>query len=552
MVEFILNGTIIKSPPEWSALEVNASFVENIQPDITVDELTFGFDACVLIKDWISLNGFFRGMPLLIKKNGTTVFDGYLDFKTKYIEVHQGKYLIAIKMNKGLNQLVDYINGYTFSLLAENTNLTYTNIPYVVEKKTNLLEEALVSITTLLLLKELYESVQRLSLSLNEFTRALLNTPFNVGDVVYASIKLLVDLAYTVAMVIALKNLVEDLLSKLISPVKFHKSINVKSALNSFFNTVGYNGFVTGISELENLYYYPSKEEDNKSKGIPNATDNGYLIGEFIQLIRDTFNAKIVVDSNNVVQLRSENDPYFVRTSTYTMPDTLLESKSYNIQDLKGTYKIGFNTDVKDEWTIENYIGTSYEAYTSSTNSNGVNLITGLEEVNIPLCLGNRKDGLNTLETLLRNLGGLADTVINALGGNSNLAGKVTARIGMLKVSNESWSIPKLLLLNNQFKLNSNHRLQWSASVLYNKYHVYNSFVANNYNKQRQVFSGVEITFCIEDYNKLINNSYFTTNTNKIGKFTNIKMGLDSGKATADFWVQEPYDKNLIEIYVEP
>lgn len=552
MVEFILNGTQITSPLEWREIEVNASFMENIQPDISVDELTFGFEACSLIKDWLSKNGFFRGMPLVIKKDGIILFDGYLDFKTKYIEIHRGKILCAIKMNKGLNQLSDAVDGYTFSLLNSQVNLQFSNIPYVVESKLNLFQEALVSITTLLLLKELYESIERLSNSIKELTVASANSPFSIGLFIGVAIKLIIDLAYTIAMVFALKNLIQDILNKLISPVRFHKSINVKTALNSFFLNLGYKGFETGISELENLYYYPSKEEDNKSNGIPNAIDNGYLLSEFIQTQRDAFNAKLVIDTNNVVQLRSENDPFLFSNSTYVMPDVLLESSQFNTDELKGTYKVGFGTDVNDEWTIDNYRGTSYEAYTSSLNNNGINLVTGLKEVNLPISLGNRKDGLNNLETLLRNLGGLADRVINALGGNSNLAGKVTARIGMLKVSNNTWSRPKLLLLNSQLKLNSNHRDVWSARVLYNKYHSYNSFVLNNFNKQRKVFEGIDIKFCIEDYNKLINNSLFTTSTNKIGKFTNIKMGLDTGKATADFWIQEPYDKNLIENYVEP
>lgn len=552
MVEFILNGTNIQSPLEWQELAVNASFNENVQPDISVDELTLGFDACKLIKDWLTNNGYFRGMPLVIKKDGLQIFDGYLDFKERYTELYNGKVIVSIKMNKGLNQLSDYIDGYTFSLLASNTSLQYTNIPYVVEKKTNTLELLLVSMTTLMLFKELYESIRRITIGVNKFIEALPPLPANVGALVSATIQVLIDLAYTIAMVIALKNLIQDLLSKLISPVRFHKSINVKSSLTSFFNTIGYNGFDTGISELSDLYYMPSKNEDNKSIGIPNATDNGYLLSEFIQIIRNTFNAKVVIDNNNKIQLRSENDSYFVRNSSYTMPDILTEVKEYNEDEIKGTYKIGFNTDIKDEWTIENYIGTSYEAYTSSANSNGVNLITGLQEVNIPLSLGNRKDGLNELETTLRNLGGLADKVINALGGNSNLASKVIARIGMLKVSSETWSKPKLLLLNSQYKLNANHRTIWSAKVLYNKYHSYNSFVLNNYGKQRRLFSGIQIPFCNDDYNNLINNSYFTTNNNKIGKFTNIKMGVDNGKAIADYWIHEPYDTNLTETYVEP
>lgn len=551
MVEFTLNGFSIVSPKGWQDTTINASFQSGVQPDISTDSFEFGGVAIDIIDSWISTYGVFRGCPIVISKNGYNVFEGYLDFNEQFIKVHSNKYIVAVKKDKGLNQLADYIEGYTMGLLAKNTNLNYYSVPYLVEKKTNALELAILSITTLLLLKETYEAIRRLSMSINKFSEAVGNTPFNVGLLVGAGIQVVIDVVYTGAIAIALKNNITELLSYLISPIRYQKSINLKGTYNSFFTTLGYNGFETGITDLDNLYYFPSKNEDSNSQGIPNVNDYGYYMPEFIELTLKTFNAKIAIDSNNKVQLRTESDPYFLRNSTYVFPDVLLEEQEYNINDLNGTISLSFETDVTDSWTVDNFTGTAYDIYTKTTSNAGTNLVKGLDEQRFNICLGNRKNSLNTLEKALEGLALLADKLINTLGGNSNLASKITRRLGMLIVSDETWSKPKLLTLNSSLTLNSNHRTVLSAKALYNNYWSYKSFVLNNFKGQRLIYEGIEIPFCLEDFKKCVDNSYFTINGNT-GKFTNLQMGLDSEKATADFWIENIYDKNLIEETIEP
>ena len=552
LVEFTLNGVSIDSPKGWEDVQTNASFKSGVQPNITVDEFSFNKDAVAIIDSWVSSYGLLRGCPLTITEEGYVVFEGYLDFPKRFTKVHPSKYIVAVQKNKGLNQLIDSIEGYTFSLLNKNSPLSFSSVPYVVEKKNNGFELALVSVTTLLLLKETYEAIRRVSSAIKAIAVAVANTPFNAGLLIGLALQLIIDIVYTVAIAKALKDSLTKLFNNLISPIRYHKSINVNTALTSFFNTIGYNGYSTGIGEIPKLYYFPSKEVDSKSTGIPSATDYGYLMEEFISILKEAFNAKLAVDNANTVQLRSEKDPYFVRNSTYVMPDIDLESTEYNIGDLKGTRTISFKTDVNDEWTIDNFTGTAYDIYTRTSVGAGENLVKGLKEHKIPVCLGTRKDGLNNLETALKTLGGLLDGLVRTLGGTSNLSNRVTRRIGMIKVSQDNWSEPKLLLLDSSLKLSSNYKSTWSSKVLYDKYHNYNSFVLNSYGGQRAVYKGIEVPFCLKDFKAVVDNSYFKTSDGRTGKFTDLKYGLDQEKATADFWVQETYDTKLTEEYVTP
>lgn len=552
LIEFTLNGIDIPSPQGWEDAQVNASFKSGVQPNISVSEFSFEEDAISIIDAWVSTFGVYRGCPLIIKDGGFVIFNGYLDFFKRFTKVHCGKYIVAIQKSKGLNELIEGIDGYTMSLLNLKSPLAFHNVPYIIEKKNNGLELALVSVTTLLLLKELYEASRRLGASIISLAKAVASPLSSVGELLGLAMQVIIDVIYTIALVKALKDAITTLLDNTISPVRYHKCINVDSTLLAFFNVLGFNGYQTGVSEFKELYYFPSKEIDLKGVGIPNATDYGYLMSEFIQVLKDATKSKLAVDNANTVQFRSENDNYFIRNSTYVMPDVGLESTDYNIDELNGTKTISFNTDVNDEWTIDNFKGTAYDVYTKTTASSGTNLVKGLSTTKLNVCLANRKDGLNDLERALKNLAGLLDSVVKTLGGNSNLSGKITARIGMIKVSQNNWSQPKLVMLSNNNKLASNHRNLWSAKAMYDKYINYDSFVLNGYAGQKKIFKGIEVPFCKEDFKELIDNSYFRTSSGNIGKFTNLKKGLDSGKAIADFWIRDIYDKNLIEEYVEP
>ena len=94
-------------------------------------------------------------------------------------------------------------------------------------------------------------------------------------------------------------------------------------------------------------------------------------------------------------------------------------------------------------------------------------------------------------------------------------------------------------------------RSLFNAKNLYDEYLSYDSFIKNNFRRQRAVYNDVEIPFGIEDFKQLTENSYFYFNGN-LAKIINFTWVTGKDKANISFWVEENYTKNLQETFIEP
>ena len=210
-----------------------------------------------------------------------------------------------------------------------------------------------------------------------------------------------------------------------------------------------------------------------------------------------------------------------------------------------------YSIDDLDNWTLNNYKGTQYTVITQHTEAvpdNESNL-KGFSENVFPVSLGIRKENLNALEIALQGLAKAADVVIGVFGGNKNFSQRIERRVGMLKISHEETSKPKCIYYSGSMP--SNHRDLTSAKYLYDNYLNFDSFVLNNFKRQRIFYEGVRIGFGLSDYVKTTNSSYFYTQRGQKGKFVNIKWDWESDEAIADFYIEHVYTTKLKEIYIE-
>jgi hypothetical protein len=286
--------------------------------------------------------------------------------------------------------------------------------------------------------------------------------------------------------------------------------------------------------------------------GLPNERDYGFTGLEFFELCEKMFNANIKVDGT-ILELRSKNDPYWKQSSTYQMPDYLLRVKRFNTDELVFSRLIRFDTDeIADEWTLNNFKGTNYEIITNDTtiNNSEAKYITKHETESIPVALGNRKDSLNGLENSLATLAGTVDEVINFFGGSSNLAGKITSRIGVLKVGTNNTTKPKLLFVKGG-KLPLNHRQKFSAKVLYNLYINEKSFVLNNFGGQKALYTLEGLPFGFDNFlNTIVNSNFVDTNSNH-AKFRSLNWLISGDTADGEYEQKEIYTTTLTETYIE-
>jgi hypothetical protein len=582
--KYILNGVRYNAPEGLEDVTIEANYInDNIQPSLTVSDYTFNLEAKQAIQDWFNGPiGGFEGMPfeLILYNNQAqqVSFKAFLDFYSNYEELeNDGRVNTTIIKEEGIDDLFSKLESLTYGFLEQNGTFTqsdYVTVPYVVEKKFNLFELLMSTVMLFLMIKELAEAVRAVIDNAMKFTAALTPSPgvgptgpvlipVSIGGVIYATISLIIQVLYTTILLIAIINLATNLFNSLVPLERKHKAILLKTALSKVATFLGYS-LSAPDSIFGLLHYLPSNPRLDEKKssgfiqstkgtptGIPNVVDYGYNCADMFNLAKELINGKIAV-VNGVIHLRPKSDPFWQQQSNWQMPDVLIESKKYNLSELKSTKVIQFRIDQNDEWTIDNYKGTAYEIKTEPitvSNQKAV-LLRGLEEINFPVALGNRKDKLNAIETLLKSLGSLVDNTTRVLGGGTNFASAINSKKGVLKQTDNWHTIPKILPLSGG-RLPTNHRSLFNAKLLWDNYLNYDSFIQNNFKRQRALYENVTIPFGIEDFKQLTQNSYFNFNGN-LAKITNFTWVTGRDTATISFWVEETYTRNLKESYIEP
>ena len=266
-------------------------------------------------------------------------------------------------------------------------------------------------------------------------------------------------------------------------------------------------------------------------------------------MVLDQFRAELFVQEQGgkqVVNIRTKKDPFLESQSNYVLPDVLEKAFSFNLEEIKESRLISFQSDISDSYTVSNWEGTSMSVITLpiSQNNRKRNLLKGLETKKFPVALGNKKTELSALEIAFEAFIDAANFVLKIF--DKNAAIPIPDRINSLKISQPFFNIPKTLKMKGS-KLASDSRSGLSAPYLWEQYLNYDSFVRANYKRQRKVFENIEIPFSYEDYKKLTKNSYFTTSTGEVGKFTSLTWVIEKDRAEGSFWVEEVYTKNLKE-----
>lgn len=563
-IKAYINGVRVDLPEDWQSIQVVANFGEDVQPAIETEDFTFVGSACDEIVKHIQLGYYFEGLPFRMEvQNGNdvrSVFDGYIDLTDSYEKLSTDRIKVKVKVKGGVDDLATKLSSFTYGYLDSLGVITSVDVEYVIEKKNNVVEIVMTSVAIYLMTKEIAESIERISTNINNvqalFTTSASGVPPSppLGAILLASLQLLVEIAYTAVLLVAIVKMATDLIQGFVSLVRKYKACSFYELLSSACEYLGYQ-FSSTISDLSNIHFLPSDPFNDKiESGVPRPNDAGYNCGDFFAICQRMFSARTVV-LDNVVHFENLDSTFWVKQSSFKMPSVFKDVERKNGSDLVGTRIISFTTDVADEWTIENIKGTYYDVRTLQTDyRNGFDYlnIKNIDDRIIPFALGNRKDQLNILEESIKTFASLVDTITGLFGGGTNFASSIQDRVGMLKFSANNHSVPKCLYLVNG-KLPANNRDLFSAKALYDRYIKAESFVLSENGGQKLIFEGVRIPFGFDDFTRLIKNSYFTDDNGNLGKVTNVNWTVDGDYAEVNYWIKDPEatDK-LIEQYIEP
>jgi hypothetical protein len=269
-------------------------------------------------------------------------------------------------------------------------------------------------------------------------------------------------------------------------------------------------------------------------------------------LMKKMFNTRIDVIGKEL-HLRNADDTYWFTQSSFVPHESInFKSKKYNTSELFQTRIMSFLTDVNDEWTSENYTGTSYEIKTESTSKTANASITGKDDIDILLALPNSKTKLNSLEKLIITLASAADDLAGIIGQKTNHASTIrNNRINVLQISQNDYSVAKIVPLKGG-QVPSNHRELLSAKYLMTKFYFGKSFVTGDKLGQKIIYENIELSFTLADFQKTLNNGTFTLTDGRAARFRDLEYQFSKDTATATIEVQQIYTNKLKEVTYEP
>lgn len=575
LMKFQLGGQNVDFPLEAFDLAVQSNFVnDNVQPTIDISDLT-------VLKEWVSIinmhiaNGlFYKGLPISITANSTNIFQGFINLPQLYEILNNGDVRVGIIKKDGLDNLQERLESITWAMLDKQGNVKnsdYTKIEYVVEKSNNAFEIIMLAVIIYVMGKELNQNtITLIKLPAKVVAAATPAVGFGavvtVGQIVLAALELSLQLLYISLMLIVVLDMAKRLFDLAISPKREHKMLNFRRGLQIIANRLGLVLF-TNISELNDYNYLPSNIEvdvidlgigkittpKGVSKGYPKSGDYGFTAFEFVDIMLTMFNAQLIINGNQLVLL-PKNDPFWRRNSTYIMPDVKPDKKRYNADELVFSRLLKYETDpIADEYTLSNFKGTNYQILTRDNSlvvGSDDNFIKKHETIDFRLALGNRKDKLNAVEKTLKSVGSAIDTVTGVFGGGTNFANKIKNRVGVLKVGTNNHTKPKLIYLKGG-KIPENHRDFTSAKYLYDKYINEKSFVANNFAKQKAIYSSDSVPFGMAAFLQTSQNSYAKDSNGNEIKIRESKWNILNDVAAVEWEEQEIFAPNLFEEFIE-
>lgn len=500
------------------------------EAELTVDTLILTNRAKTLVEEHWNTLGPFEGLPYQAAIDGFQL-EYFIDFPED-TNWSDSEVSVNIKRRRALDKFMDDANGLSFELLNKELPNGIQNIfdvPYVIIRDNQGELLIMLLIATYNLTKALIEGVRDAAEAIVELIQA--TTPnagvppsIDTGDVIAAALKAAARIVYVIALLAALINLVSQILDILFPRVRYFKASYFAELLRQGCDYLGFEFESDLFTQYNRLTLLPvplqiqnnsifnfliGNQTQSYTKGYPTANDSTPTLGSLITAVEQWFNAKTRVEQNGTV-VRIERRDYWQNQSGITIDNTL------NIQDRRETawthnwdecwkrYYMHYQTDFADIHTLDQIDGLQCEYSTEPINVNNPDLVNikGLVEISIPFALGIRKNQLNFVETVVLTLAQFADSLVNFFGGNSNLASKITGRIGLLQISQQFYGVSKVLWTTGG-KQPPNYIDIIGANAIYQSQHVINQ-VAENFKRIYQS----PIPFSPQKFLNLLNNNY--------------------------------------------
>jgi hypothetical protein len=587
------NGLIIDEPRNWDELEISKNFLDrNDDVNINITNLQFAGDEAKDIMSRI-LNGLSGGVGVFegdkysieVGETGNPIyiFDGYLDYADGVEFRGCNEITVALKKKQGTDWLNDVADGFSFRYLFDKgtiTNADFKKVPYVINYIPDNMQLIMLSISLFMMTKELVQAIRNTAEAIGDVVDAstpvlgvgvgfgaVVVTAWDLGNFILVVLKLVAWIAYTIAIIIAIKNLIEEIINQLLPPKRDHLGMTLYDLFRKGAEHLGLGFSSSLLNARKDWVIIPSKGHKGGKKptghvgsftesGVPNAESGFDTFGDLIRVWSKGLNADYRI-INGVFHF--ERADYWDDLGNYTIPDYFTDQKELqdvfklNLDEVVSNYNINWGYDTQDQNTLDNQVGRIFQAILEPNVTQNQDLINlkNLEEVAIPCSLGLRKNELTRVEEVLKDLAGFIDGLTGIFGGGTNFKSKIENRKGALLLSSDFITIPKMVVMSGS-KLAQDQRDKLSATRLWNELHFINSFAEiNGVHNQYYRYEKVKVPFCLGDFVDLLNNNNCKTINGERAKIETLKWRVWDNTAIIDYRVKKKYTNNLSIKYVE-
>lgn len=438
-------------------------------PELNTDSIILTTEARKIVLNHINSLGVFEGIPYMVKILDIEL-DYYIDLTDAPI-IGDSEIEVKIKRRKSVLSFMEQARGTSFELINKTHPISTRIAQYVIIEDQQGLKLIILAINTFTLAKELQDAILKIIESAQDVIKAAtvnVGVPpsIDLGDVIAAVALLVARIAYAVFILIQLVRLIKQIIEILVPKVREFKCSTVLELITKGCQSLGYNFSSTFLNDYKNLSILPapllnsdpsvfekllSTDTTVYTKGYPSSIDTTPTLGSLINAMLDFCSGELRVIGNTVHLEPEFNDtPSAIINNTLNIQSKRENEYSFNTGDAWKRYLVKYRFDTSDLHTLNNYQKGQIELSTEPVTVQNQDLVSikGLVNIDIPFAYGIRKNSLNFFETQLLKFATFADGIINGLGGNGNNAAKVSVRIGVMQISQQQFSVSKLLYLS--------------------------------------------------------------------------------------------------------
>ncbi len=456
----------------------------------------------------------------------------------------------------------------------------YRWMPYCLNTIPNYEQAAIATLSIFSITNILYQQIEEISDIIADIA-GFFNTP---AGIVKFIVKVAYIIVLLVSLIKLIEDIIKFLISPVKYHAGMYASDLLERGA-TYLNMKFVSDIWESGSPYENEFIIPQKlfnapsAADNSILGFlvpdPNEQVGWYkgTYGDLLEAMKIKYNAKVIVtlppggatptNQGTITLIRRDKNAL---PPQYTLPNTYKATSEYtfNNDELPANYEIMFQTDTQDMNTLQNYQGTLFQVICTQQRMNYQPFvrIKGLQQEVIPFARVSTKTGLTVPEQIIEDflqvfdvidsalvaiantIGSIANIYIKFYNGilkalsfiginikyriptiptlsKTNLTSTIDNRVGMMMLSYDHFTVPKILLITegSQPKFNKVSPVNdvfESAIAMWEGYHYVNSMLpaivqplyadrpfGNQYKIQQ--FNGIPFTW--NDFLKVVNNN---------------------------------------------